>query len=112
VGRARIEVFCRGPEGERVGRVCGAAGFRWWREGVVALALATVLGFSGRPVRGQSNEWAWMGGSKTEATWAVYGNVGVPASSSTPGSRIQAVTWTDGNGNFWLFGGQGLGVAA
>ncbi|MGA3346362.1 MAG: kelch repeat-containing protein [Terracidiphilus sp.] len=62
------------------------------------------------PSRG---EWAWMSGSKVEPTLpnsgqaGVYGTKGVPDPSNVPGSRVYAVSWTDMNGNFWLFGGQG-----
>ncbi|HEY2013235.1 MAG TPA: kelch repeat-containing protein [Bryobacteraceae bacterium] len=58
-----------------------------------------------------SNEWTWMGGSSTlqgsgglpgqYATWMT------PAAANQPGSRSQAVSWTDVNGNFWLLGGYG-----
>jgi N-acetylneuraminic acid mutarotase len=57
-----------------------------------------------------SNEWAWMGGSSTfggDAVAGIYGVLGKPASGNFPGSRWLGATWTDSNGNFWLFGGQG-----
>ena len=62
-----------------------------------------------------TNEWAWMGGqSKGVNTFfngngfpAVYGTLGIPAPGNIPGGRYGAVTWTDSNGNFWLFGGTG-----
>jgi hypothetical protein len=37
----------------------------------------------------------------------VYGTLGVPAAANIPGGREWAVSWTDKNGNFWLFGGYG-----
>jgi N-acetylneuraminic acid mutarotase len=56
-------------------------------------------------------EWAWMGGSNTvsELGWVpgVYGTQGTPAPGNVPGTRTTAATWTDGNGNLWLFGGLG-----
>jgi N-acetylneuraminic acid mutarotase len=57
-----------------------------------------------------SNEWAWMGGSSTFGSSAVhgtYGVLGMPAAGNIPGSRWSGATWTDANGNFWLFGGDG-----
>jgi N-acetylneuraminic acid mutarotase len=54
-----------------------------------------------------SNEWTWMGGSKTAGTPGVYGALGISATGNIPGSRGGAVSWTDGGGNFWLFGGYG-----
>jgi N-acetylneuraminic acid mutarotase len=58
-----------------------------------------------------SNEWTWMGGSNTGA-WipSVYGTLGVPASGNMPGARDSAASWTDANGNLWLFGGNGTGA--
>ncbi len=65
-----------------------------------------------------TNEWTWMGGSNT--TYAnsaqdqadrgqpgVYGTEGVPSATNAPGGRFYATSWTDGSGNFWLFGGEG-----
>jgi len=60
------------------------------------------------------NEWAWMGGSNTitgsGGNPGVYGTLGVPATENIPGSRYDALSWTDGQGNFWLFGGFGYGA--
>jgi N-acetylneuraminic acid mutarotase len=56
-----------------------------------------------------ANKWSWMGGSTPSPTGfgpdGVYGTLGVPAAGDDPGSRYAANGWTDGNGNFWLFGG-------
>jgi N-acetylneuraminic acid mutarotase len=70
-----------------------------------------------------TNEWAWMGGSNTVGSGCtatsesnagqgcglpgVYGNLGSPSAGNSPGSRSEASSWTDKNGNFWLFGGYG-----
>jgi N-acetylneuraminic acid mutarotase len=65
-----------------------------------------------------TNEWAWMGGSSTAGPYATcssggcgqpgfYGTLGIPAAGNIPGARGGATTWTDSNGNFWLFGGGG-----
>ena len=54
-----------------------------------------------------TNQWVWMGGSSTPNQPGVYGTLGVPAAGNIPGSRAWGVGWTDNNGNFWLFGGQG-----
>jgi N-acetylneuraminic acid mutarotase len=58
-----------------------------------------------------NNEWAWMGGSNTIGSTGgrpgVYGTLGVFAAANIPGSRFDAVSWTDSSGNFWLFGGFG-----
>jgi len=61
-----------------------------------------------------TNEWAWMDGSSTVTCNAtgcgltgVYGTFGTPALKNTPGSRSNALSWTDSSGILWLFGGYG-----
>jgi N-acetylneuraminic acid mutarotase len=59
-----------------------------------------------------TSEWTWMSGSKSIGSGSsepgVYGALGVPAAANTPGGRYGAVSWTDANGNLWLFGGAGV----
>ena len=54
-----------------------------------------------------TSEWAWMSGSNLVYAPGVYGAVGVPDAGNTPGARLEATSWSDGSGNFWLFGGYG-----
>jgi N-acetylneuraminic acid mutarotase len=59
-----------------------------------------------------TNEWAWMAGSTTvpgfeQGRAGIYGTLGVANSANLPGGRYGAATWTDAQGNFWLFGGAG-----
>jgi N-acetylneuraminic acid mutarotase len=49
--------------------------------------------------------WIWMGGSNTAANAGSYGLAGVPAASNLPPARTNAISWVDGAGTFWLFGG-------
>jgi len=63
-----------------------------------------------------TNEWTWMSGGNAESCTnctqpGVYGNQGVAAQGNTPGSRENSVSWTDKNGNLWLFGGTGFDSA-
>jgi N-acetylneuraminic acid mutarotase len=58
------------------------------------------------------NEWTFISGSITVPQF----NGGQPGNStsffnSTPGGRSGAMSWTDANGNLWLFGGAGFDVA-
>ncbi len=57
------------------------------------------------------NQWAWMGGSSAAGEKGgrrgVYGTLGTPAPGNIPGSRAGSASWTDRNGNLWLFGGYG-----
>jgi hypothetical protein len=56
-----------------------------------------------------SREWTWVGGSDATSYYqaGVYGTLGKFAAGNMPGSRQQAVSWTDRNGHLWLFGGVG-----
>lgn len=60
------------------------------------------------PSLGQNGQWTWMGGSDNGGGNSVYGTLGTPAAANFPGWREEAVTWTDENGNLWLFGGDGI----
>lgn len=57
-------------------------------------------------------EWTWVSGSNTVPALyggerGIYGTQGLPAASNVPGARQGAISWADGSGNFWLFGGIG-----
>ncbi len=54
------------------------------------------------------HEWVWMGGSNKGMQGAVYGTMGTPAALNTPGARFASASWTDAQGNFWIYGGDGL----
>lgn len=55
-----------------------------------------------------TNEWTWMKGPDAYDQAGVYGTKGVPDPSNHPGARgWGAASWTDLNGDFWLFGGNG-----
>jgi hypothetical protein len=49
--------------------------------------------------------FAWFGGSNAPGASGVYGTQGVAAATNVPRARDGGVTWTDSNGNLWLFGG-------
>jgi hypothetical protein len=57
-----------------------------------------------------NNEWTWVSGTSSDPSGYIaalqsYGTQGVPDPSNVPGGRASAATWTDKQGNFWLFGG-------
>lgn len=53
------------------------------------------------------NKWTWVNGDSIANKPGVYGSKGFAASTNIPGARLSEVYWTDSDGNFWLFGGQG-----
>jgi hypothetical protein len=72
----------------------------------------------------QHNDWAWMFPQAPSINQ--YGTASLPthsagkpipaplftiSNSNNPGGRNFPMTWTDGNGNRWLFGGEGFEVA-
>ena len=52
-----------------------------------------------------NSQWTWMKGDNITGQLGVYGTMGIAASTNKPGSRQGAASWTDINGNLWLFGG-------
>lgn len=57
-----------------------------------------------------AQEWTWIAGpsnSSTTVLAGVYGTQGQAATGNIPGERSKATTWTDKDGNFWLYGGYG-----
>ena len=51
-----------------------------------------------------ANQWTWIGGCNSEYSNSCQSSAGT---YSGPQSRASAASWTDGNGNLWLFGGFG-----
>lgn len=54
-----------------------------------------------------AGHWTWMKGSNAPDQHGTYGTKGIASSGNTPGARQNAVSWKDGSGNLWLFGGVG-----
>jgi N-acetylneuraminic acid mutarotase len=52
-----------------------------------------------------TSQWTWVKGAKTANQSGIYGQQGIPAPSNVPGAREETVSWTDGSGRLWLFGG-------
>jgi N-acetylneuraminic acid mutarotase len=87
--------------------------FRIRSTAVLAILVAAAASLA---AHAQTGEWTWMGGSSVltqhdNAEYGqpgVYGTQGQPSAANIPGGRLGAVSWTDKDGNFWLFGGGGL----
>lgn len=52
--------------------------------------------------------WTWVSGLASKDETGVYGSKGVANPANVPGSRWQSIGWVDGNGDLWLFGGDGF----
>lgn len=59
-----------------------------------------------------TGQWTWMSGANTRNAAGNYGVQNVAAASNVPGARFGEVSWTDKNGNLWLFGGYGEDASA
>lgn len=57
-----------------------------------------------------SQEWNWVSGDSTYYENGIYCNYWDNQCLAKPSSRSAAATWTDEDGNLWLFGGFGLDV--
>jgi gliding motility-associated-like protein len=54
-----------------------------------------------------TNEWTWVNGDSTLNGAGFYGAKGVSSPQNQPPNRYRFPTWTDNQGNLWLFGGTG-----
>jgi hypothetical protein len=54
-----------------------------------------------------AGHWTWVSGSEVAQSFGNYGTQGVAAPGNVPGGRFSSLGWIDGNGNLWLFGGNG-----
>jgi N-acetylneuraminic acid mutarotase len=52
--------------------------------------------------------WTWMGGSNAFDASGTYGTKGLGAADTSPGAHAGGVSWNDGSGTLWLFGGFGV----
>ncbi|MGA3131874.1 MAG: kelch repeat-containing protein [Terracidiphilus sp.] len=57
-----------------------------------------------------TRQWAWMGGSELVGQPGTYGYLHDPSTANIPGARVGGMTWVDKLGEFWFFGGDGLGA--
>ena len=73
-------------------------------------ALNDLWVYTPAAVAGQAGTWTWIKGSNTGSDNGLYGTLTRPYLTYyiwTPGGRSNATHWVDGNGQLWLFGGEG-----
>jgi Galactose oxidase, central domain len=88
--------------------------FGGWGQDSVATngngALNDTWVYTPNSVAGQPGTWTWIKGSNTGSDNGVYGDELRPYKTYeiwTPGGRSNATHWVDGNGQLWMFGGEG-----
>jgi len=79
---------------------------------ILAISMSIVNGCGSNSNENSSNipfpdKWTWMSGSDIPDQSGVYGTKGITNSTSIPGSRYYAASWSTGSA-FWLFGGTGF----
>lgn len=55
-----------------------------------------------------AQNYTWVKGSSASDQFGLYGSLGIASPTNNPGGREGAMSWKDGSGNFWLFGGNGF----
>jgi N-acetylneuraminic acid mutarotase len=53
------------------------------------------------------NMWTWLKGPDTKDQSGICDIYGAPGAANNPGARYGAISWSDGNGTLYLFGGYG-----
>ncbi len=54
-----------------------------------------------------TKQWTWISGSNGGKSVGKYGTRGIASVANTPGARSSASSFTDKQGNLWVFGGYG-----
>ncbi|HTT06494.1 MAG TPA: kelch repeat-containing protein, partial [Steroidobacteraceae bacterium] len=50
-------------------------------------------------------QWTWINGASATGSAGTYGMLGTPGPANAPPARSGTVSWKDGSGRLWLFGG-------
>jgi hypothetical protein len=66
-------------------------------------SYTTVSSFTNNP-----GSWTWESSSNAITKDVNQPGIYSPAGSAYPGARVNAVSWKDSSGNFWMFGGYGF----
>jgi hypothetical protein len=74
---------------------------------LMLLALLVPLALAQLSAQAQTAGWIPIAGSTNGFDVpGNYGTLGIASQTNYPGARLNAMSWTDKNGNFWLFGGE------
>src|SRR4030095_7665074 len=74
--------------------------------------LFSILAFFHINALAQAGEWTWMTGSSGSNDPGNYGTMGVADPANIPPANYGPATWTDADGNFWMYGGGYDGLSA
>lgn len=75
------------------------------------LLLFFVVGLGWSEGVSQAGMWTWMKGADTLNSQGSFGIKGLSASTNDPPARYACGSWTDIDGNFWIYGGNRRTIA-
>ncbi len=81
----------------------GGSQLAHYRNDMWMFNASTYSGYNPTTYTNSAGQWTSEGGSALLDQFGVY----PPNANPYPGARINALTWTDASGNFWMFGGYG-----
>ncbi len=58
-----------------------------------------------------NGQWTWVNGATYANMPYSFSQQGTASTSATPGGRSDMITWSDGKGNLWLYGGESYTTA-
>jgi N-acetylneuraminic acid mutarotase len=87
-------------------------GTNLWLFGGSGYDSAGTLDFLNDLWKWDGTNWTWISGANTVSATGVYGTQNTADSNNMPGARAAGISWRDGTGNLWLFGGVGYDSAA
>jgi len=73
------------------------------------LLIASLFAILSSAQIGTNTPWTFIQGDSVLPLKAEYGIKGLPSEKNSPGPISEFATWKDKAGNFWLFGGSGIG---
>ena len=97
-----VPIWCSRPAVRPLPRVVSAI--------LCGFSVCCMLG--ARPMAALQRQWVWVGGNNNVPTGQGMsaGNYGIlrhPSPTNYPGSHVNGVSWTDAEGDLWMFGGFG-----
>jgi hypothetical protein len=82
-----------------------------WLFGGVGYAASGGYGYLNDLWKFDGTNWTWVNGANSSPQRGVYGTRGVANPNNVPGARMGSISWIDGSGNLWLFGGGGYAAS-
>ena len=79
----------------------------FWLFGGYGYAGTGLIGILNDLWKFNGKKWTWISGDNRQNEPGNYDSKGITGNTNEPGPRYGSISWTDKDGNLWLFGGQG-----